>query len=1555
MVPQAPKSQVSAPQQSQPQDQQEGIRGRGRGRGRGNRGRGRGRGQKRSGEPFQQPPPQQPTLPPIQPQQQQQAHPMPPQCSTCMRNHHGKCKFYKDSTGVLIPYPKTQKTAAQQQQPQQQQPQQQTTFAQFPPPAMCMSYNRKLKRIEVAGAVTRQQPGGGKKIVVDTMIFSANKFIPSRIWLDTGSQITLISRSFVALHGLKCCEADNKYVLQGVNSVSSLSDSQLVYFQLAINSHKIRISALVSDSPLLQGDDHILLGSDNLRKRIGFIAPCDESVTWWSKQEEQLTPLNTILELSYGNAGRASTADVPDLAWQMSDDSLSHSVLPDSLAVGAHQVTQTTELQGIVGNPLSGRQVDVHSMETVHLLTTPSGEQDNYLADRVQCDISGGQGDLGKVKSRVNPFKRLRKSKQFRLSKNKRKKAAKANQRHLRRLARQKRSKLLKVDPITGKPLITRYPPSDEPVLDKTNDIIAALIDHKQNFPFGFRSLLPTVQHEVVSSIQLTAQLPQHMATKIEWTDSSDKTITHIHHKMSEMEQRLLSELIKVNEGKVLTTGPITLGQANVNPFQMELYEGGELRLAKKKPRAFPLKGPHRLLLEKCLKEMEAAGVGDLNPPDLLHASPCFFAKRPRSDKLRLCYASVELNKETKDLVHPLPIMTDIIDTMQGKEYFTLLDLKSGYWQVPLSNQARRYCGMITQLGTFQWKVLPFGLKNGPAHFQREMRETLGDLIGKICEVYIDDIIIYSNTFAEHLSHIQQVFAKLEAKNWKVSMEKAHFCLSQIKLLGKIVNKLGVLPDPDMISDMKNFPEPRSVKHVMSFLGLCGVYRDFIPDWSAITDPLYKFTHKNNSIPWGDVHMASFLKLKEAMLSATILRHPDFSKDFHIFSDASSIGGGAVLVQQTGDTYFPVSYASWIFDSTERNYSTTEREMLALVKAVRKWKGYFLERKFLAKTDHKALTGVMNLWDPHGRIARWMMELNEFSYKIEHIPGKENIVPDSMSRAHEVQVGAIADILADTGNIESYELVAGLDVLQLPSDEEWAAEQRKDPYCYPIIRYLEKNELPDDNLRARDILREVEHFKLDKNILSKVVTFEGDNIPTMRKVIPVTWRKLITTMFHDSMYRGTHAGRDKTLQNMSETFWFLNMSEYVSMYIKTCHTCQRFKDPRNKSWTPLGDIEADYPLDLISIDLWSSGVTSRSDNKYVLTIIDGFSKFVQVKVLKDKSAELVAAALVEYFTTFGYPSRVHSDQGKEFVNEVLSKALQLIGITKSNTTAYHPQGNAYAERIHKFFRQAIASYVDDDHRIWDEIIPVLVACYNDSYHSALGCTPAEVFIGRRLNISPLPQKGPVGEYTQFGYVQRLEYILAKTHAMVFERIQEKRDRNLPTDPDRQPTSFKIDDEVMLYRPQAMTGESRKLSAHWYGPYKVHMVGRHNKVYYLKDPLGDPLKYPVSYALLKPYLRRPGESPQFFAFPNEDSGSETSKDDDSSPNSRLAYDDPSDAYVPPFVINDNVDEEEREILEELQEPSAVQTKTRQSVRTVKKIFRPQQTFVSDKRKVRKRWY
>ena len=454
---------------------------------------------------------------------------------------------------------------------------------------------------------------------------------------------------------------------------------------------------------------------------------------------------------------------------------------------------------------------------------------------------------------------------------------------------------------------------------------------------------------------------------------------------------------------------------------------------------------------------------------------------------------------------------------------------------------------------------------------------------------------------------------------------------------------------------------------------------------------------------------------------------------------------------------------------------------------------------------------------------------------------------------------------------------------------------------------------------------------------------------------------MITSMFHDSMFCGAHAGRDKTLENLKDKFYFKNMHKYISAYVKSCHICQLVKDPRSSPHNPLGHIEADYPLDLISLDIWSPGVTSRSNNKFVLTVIDGFTKFVWCKALPDKTAAHVASALFEFVTTFGVPFRVHSDCGKEFVNEVIHYMSEKLLFNKSTTTVYHPQGNAYAERVHKFFRQAIASFAQDDHRIWDEILPVLIACYNDSYHTTIGCTPAKAWFGRGMNIPPLSKSDIVTkEYTTLGYAYQLEYILSKTYSLTHDLQKEKIARNKQRSDlmTGDQITFKEGDKVLLYRPQVLSGDSRKISIHWYGPYTITKMLRNGKVFYLDDPFGDPLKYPISISHIKKYVSRNDGDIPFTKFP-DNIESQPSKilglDDESSPNVLLNAEDTVDTYVLPRVIPDNVDSKERAVLEELKSGDySILSRPLRPSRKPKKVRQPQ-TKTSSGRKVRQKYY
>ena len=317
-----------------------------------------------------------------------------------------------------------------------------------------------------------------------------------------------------------------------------------------------------------------------------------------------------------------------------------------------------------------------------------------------------------------------------------------------------------------------------------------------------------------------------------------------------------------------------------------------------------------------------------------------------------------------------------------------------------------------------------------------------------------------------------------------------------------------------------------------------------------------------------------------------------------------------------------------------------------------------------------------------------------------------------------------------------------------------------------------------------------------------------------------------------------------------------------------------------------------------------------------------------------KRASTVAPALIPIFARYGAPKRLHSDLGKEFVNRILKELCEHWSVVKSNTTAYHPQGNAYAKRIHRFFRQSVASYALNDPRIWDELLPTLILCYNDSHHSALGVTPAEVFLGRRLFQSSY---GSVGDsllnkdYTQLGFAAKLEYVLAKTHSLVFAKIQEKVLSNLrrssKLNRGREITKYDPGNLVMVYKPVINPDSSYKISPHWFGPYEIERVSSEGKVYYLKDTFGDSLKFPISITRLKPYHSREGEVVQTQPFPDEvveladqDSSLDEEEETVDLTTVHAEFNDPEEEYVPVRHPEQAPDEEERIVLQDLQSSS-----------------------------------
>lgn len=356
------------------------------------------------------------------------------------------------------------------------------------------------------------------------------------------------------------------------------------------------------------------------------------------------------------------------------------------------------------------------------------------------------------------------------------------------------------------------------------------------------------------------------------------------------------------------------------------------------------------------------------------------------------------VNAKTLPDRYPLPNITDLLDKLGKCQYFTTLDLASGFHQIQMNEKDIEKTAFNTENGHFEFLRMPFGLTNAPATFQRVMDGILRGIQNEKCLVYLDDIIIFSTSLQEHLERLKTVFQRLRETNFKIQLDKSEFLRHEVAYLGHVVTPEGVRPNPDKVKAIKNYPIPKTTKQIKGFLGLLGYYRRFINNFAKLTKPLTKCLKKGAKIEHNHEFIECFEKCKKLLLNEPILQYPDFSKTFNLTCDASNIALGAVLSQGPIGQDLPIAYASRTLNDSEQNYSTIEKECLCLVWATKYFRPYLYGRKFNIITDHKPLQWLFNLKDPSSKLVRWRIKLQEFDYQITYKKGKLNTNADALSR-----------------------------------------------------------------------------------------------------------------------------------------------------------------------------------------------------------------------------------------------------------------------------------------------------------------------------------------------------------------------------------------------------------------------------------------------------------------------------------------------------------------------------------------------------------------------------
>ena len=620
--------------------------------------------------------------------------------------------------------------------------------------------------------------------------------------------------------------------------------------------------------------------------------------------------------------------------------------------------------------------------------------------------------------------------------------------------------------------------------------------------------------------------------------------------------------------------------------------------------------------------------AGIIEPSTSPWSSPVVMVPK-KNGELRFCIDYRKLNAVTVRDVYPLPRIDDFLDHLGGATVFTCLDLKSGYWQIPMGKESQQKTAFVTPDGLYQSKRMPFGLCNGPASFQRTMDEILTGLKWNVCLVYLDDLVICGKTYQEHQNKLETVFLAIEKAQLTLNLSKCHFAQRQILCLGHQVTSGGITPDPSKIDAIIDFPSPDKsepklrVSVLRSFLGAASYYRRFFDHFASLLAPLYELLKKNAPWKWDRKHELAFQSVKVRLVNAPVLSHPTATGKFEVHVDASGVGLGAVLMQADLSTneFHPISYLSRRVTSAEANYHSNELECLALVWTLTKLRHYLYGQVFTVKTDNNVVRWLSQKKDIRGKLARWVLILN---FSIEHLKGTENKVADALSR-HPVARNdpSFPEVMRDVCNYHMY------------SKEELAAWQQGDSTIREPLLQLQGLR-PDDGQSDEALAK----FVLKGGVLYR----RGEaHQREFRLVVPSLLRREILSNCHDTPDSGNFC-ITKTTEKVSRNYWWPGLSLSVKSYVAACSFCQKNK---NKTSTPVGELHPILPptrmFSLMGIDHLGPFRLTTNGNRYLLVAIDYLSKWVIAKPVASTAATLIRTFLeTEVIAQHGYPHRIIS-------------------------------------------------------------------------------------------------------------------------------------------------------------------------------------------------------------------------------------------------------------------------------------------------------------------------
>jgi len=828
---------------------------------------------------------------------------------------------------------------------------------------------------------------------------------------------------------------------------------------------------------------------------------------------------------------------------------------------------------------------------------------------------------------------------------------------------------------------------------------------------------------------------------------------------------------------------------------------------------------------------------GFISPSTSPYGAPVLFVKK-KDTSLRMCVDYRGLNKITRKNRHPLPRIDELIDRFRTARHFSKLDLLSGYHQMQVHEDDRHKTAFRTRYGHYEFNVVPFGLTNAPAAFSNMMRTVLDPVIDKCVVIYLDDILIYSDNEEDHLRHLRKVLKLLREAGLYCKLSKCSFMQEETEFLGHILSKDGLKTNAGLVRAIREWPAPTTQRQVMQFLGLTRFYHQYIDHYADITLPLTALLASSAVFSWDQPQQEAFETLKRAVTTAPVLRIFDPDLITAVETDASGFAIGAVLFQTDGNgDSRPVAYTSRKLNPAERNYPTHEQELLAVVHALKTWRYYLDGSHFIVYTDHATLQHFPTQPNLTRRQARWMELLQEYDFDFRYKPGKDNVVPDALSRRPDHKE-------PDPPTTQLNSLDINLDpVLQGRITKSYQQDEKLGPIHAKC---------------SQDEQGRFGRYFIDQELLWMDVAGQT------RLCIPAD-SDLRATLLHDAHDSplGGHLGFDKTYDSMRRTFFWPRMARDTKTYIASCEQCQRNKPVLQH---PAGLFKPlEIPLqrwDTVTMDFIVSLPKTERSFDAITVFVDKLSKQVHFCASRttDTAADVARLFFSQIFRLHGMPRAIISDRDSRFTGRFWTALMKMMGTKLNMSTAFHPQSDGQTERANRTLEEMLRSYVDYRQRDWDTYLPMLEFAYNNSTNPSTGYSPFLLNHGHHPLVpasllKPTPTNVPTVE----------EFITAQASALAQaqDTIAEAQERQKQqADKSRRPPTFVVGDQVLLSTENITAAShtnrpSKKLEPKFIGPYKI--LGQVNDNAFKLDLPANMRQHPVFNAdLLRPYKESPPE-------------------------------------------------------------------------------------------------